>query len=204
MSRSIQKTWLAILLLFALLPMLAVGGILSWMGSDLQVRQALSVQDQIALRSEALLANFVEEALMEMNILVRSPGFVSGSTDQRLELLARTIFERNLFDSLTVVDNTGMERLRVARIGITPPDRLTNRAADPLFSAANSAALSAPRQSTPGSHRRGAYEPCDRTGGQHTGRGQRNGEPARKRRARDRAPQPRSDRAHGRAVGLEF
>jgi hypothetical protein len=80
MSRSIQKTWLAILLLFALLPMLAVGGILSWMGSDLQVRQALSVQDQIALRSEALLANFVEEALMEMNILVRSPGFVSGST----------------------------------------------------------------------------------------------------------------------------
>jgi len=136
MSRSIQKTWLAILLLFALLPMLAVGGILSWMGSDLQVRQALSVQDQIALRSEALLANFVEEALMEMNILVRSPGFVSGSTDQRLELLARTIFERNLFDSLAVVDNTGMERLRVARIGITPPDRLTNRAADPLFKAA--------------------------------------------------------------------
>jgi rsbT co-antagonist protein RsbR len=139
MSRSIQKTWLAILLLFALLPMLAVGGILSWMGSDLQVRQALSVQDQIALRSEALLANFVEEALMEMNILVRSPGFVSGSTDQRLELLARTIFERNLFESLAVVDNTGMERLHVARIGITPPDRLTNRAADPLFSAAISA-----------------------------------------------------------------
>ncbi|WP_296756349.1 hypothetical protein [Roseiflexus sp.] len=136
MSRSIQKTWLAILLLFALLPMLAVGGILSWMGSDLQIRQAQSIQDQIALRSEALLANFVEEALMEMNILVRSPGFVSGSTDQRLELLARTIFERNLFDSLTVVDNTGMERLHVARIGITPPDRLTSRAADPLFKAA--------------------------------------------------------------------
>jgi rsbT co-antagonist protein RsbR len=110
MSRSIQKTWLAILLLFALLPMLAVGGILSWMGGDLQIRQAQSIQDQIALRSEALLANFVEEALMEMNILVRSPGFVSGSTDQRLELLARTIFERNLFESLAVVDNTGMER----------------------------------------------------------------------------------------------
>ncbi|MGQ9826941.1 MAG: HAMP domain-containing protein [Roseiflexus sp.] len=136
MSSSLQKTWLAILLLFALLPMLAVGGVLSWMGSDLQVRQVLSIQDQIALRSEALLANFVEEALMEMNILVRSPGFVSGSTDQQLELLARTIFDRNLFDSLTVIDNTGMERLRVARIGITPPDQPASRASDPLFRSA--------------------------------------------------------------------
>ena len=76
---------------------------------------------------------------MEMNILVRSLGFVRGSTDQRLELLARTIFDRYLFVILTVVVNSGMERLIVARIGITPPDRLTSRAADPLFSAAISA-----------------------------------------------------------------
>jgi ribose transport system substrate-binding protein len=131
--RSVQTIWLGILLLFALLPMIVVGGVLSWLSRDLQTRQALSIQHEITERAEALLANFVEEALQEANILVRTPGFVNGSPEQRQELLSQAIFERNLFDSLAVVDATGREQMNVSRIGATRPDQLTNRASDPLF-----------------------------------------------------------------------
>lgn len=131
--RSIRTVWLGILLLFALLPTLIVGGVLSWVSRDLQTRQALSVQHEIAERAEALLTNFVEEALREATILVRTPAFVNGSPEQQRALLAQAIFERNLFDSLAIVDMTGMERMNISRLGAVPPAQLTNRASDPLF-----------------------------------------------------------------------
>lgn len=134
--RSIRTVWLTILLLFALLPMLVVGGVLSWIGRDLQIRQALSIQHEIAERSEALVVNFVEEALLEANILVRTPAFVNGSPEQQRALLSQTLFERNLLDSLVIADAAGVERLGVSRLGIARPDQLTNRASDPMFAAA--------------------------------------------------------------------
>ncbi|MCS6940359.1 MAG: cache domain-containing protein [Roseiflexaceae bacterium] len=131
--RSIRVVWLSILLLFALLPMLIVGGVLSWISRDLQTQQALSVQHEIAERAEALLTNFVEEALQEATILVRSPGFVNGSTEQQRALLAQAIFERNLFDRLAIVDMAGVEQMNISRLGAVPPAQLANRASDPLF-----------------------------------------------------------------------
>ncbi|MCS6842061.1 MAG: cache domain-containing protein [Roseiflexus sp.] len=139
MMRSIRTTWLTILLLFALLPMLVVGGVLSWLSRDLHTQQVLSVQREVIERAEALLTNFVEEALQEVNILVRTSGFVNGSADQQRALLSQAIFERNLFDSLAIVDATGTERLRISRLGAARSDQLTNRASDPLFTAAVSA-----------------------------------------------------------------
>lgn len=133
--RSIRTVWLSILLLFALLPVLVVGGVLSWISRDLQTRQALSVQHEIAERADALLTSFVEEALQEAAILVRTPVFVNGSREQQRALLSQALFERNLFDRLAIVNTTGVEQTNVSRLGALPSDQLANRASDPLFTA---------------------------------------------------------------------
>lgn len=134
--RSIRTAWLTILLLFALAPALVVGGVLSWLNRDLQTRQVLSVQREIAERAEALLTGFVDEVLQEATILVRTPEMASGSTEQRETALLRAIFERYLFDSLALADASGAEQFKVSRFGIASPDQLTNHASDPLFLAA--------------------------------------------------------------------
>ncbi len=133
MQTSIRNRMTALLLLFALIPLVLLSAVGIWQITSLEYDNVIKLQGEVANRAVEyfdLYLSSMETQLREFGDtpLVRSTG---GQT--LIGVLAQGVFGSSHFKSLTVVDAAGQERARVTRAGVIPPSQLSNRSSDPAF-----------------------------------------------------------------------
>lgn len=132
-SRSIRTTWLTLLLTLSLLPLLVAGAILSSKGYSYEQERALQFQQTITRQAVVQLSTFIDTATNEARLIVQTPNFTNATQARQEEVLAQTLFYRNIFDNLALIDAQGAELARTSRLGTVPADQLASRAQDDAF-----------------------------------------------------------------------
>ncbi|MEI7643806.1 MAG: cache domain-containing protein [Chloroflexales bacterium] len=133
MSRSIRTTWLSLLLSLSLLPLLIVGGIVSWNTYRHEQEHALEFQRTVMGQAIIQLSTFIGTATGESRLIVQTPSFIGAVRPRQEDVLTQALFYRNIFDDLALLDANGQETARASRLGVVPVDQLRNRAGDGAF-----------------------------------------------------------------------
>ncbi len=117
----------------AVVPTLLVGFGLAWQTVQVQRVQALQREQQVAQRVAVEVATFVFALEQELVEVVRVHGLTSQpSAEQELMLTQLLAFEPAFFE-LALLDAQGMEKVRLARLGVVTAADLADRSHSPEF-----------------------------------------------------------------------
>lgn len=133
MRRSIRTSLLALFLALSLLPLLFIGGFLTWQGFTHEQQHLLTLEHEVGTRAATQLTTFLENAEQELRTVIQTVNVQSREREGKESALAAAIFYRNTFDELILVDQEGREVVRISRLGIVPADRLGSRAGSVEF-----------------------------------------------------------------------
>jgi Cache domain len=134
--RSLRAQLTLTLVALTIIPLFLVGGLLAQQGFDVQQQQAMELQREVAERAAVQLTTFLTAADGELRLLIQNPEFKSEDAARRASSLSQTLFYKNTFDELALIDDQGREQLRISRLGVAPQSELLDRSQSPEFRAA--------------------------------------------------------------------
>lgn len=127
MRFSIRSRLLSLFIGLAVGPLLVAGSVVAAQSFATQRAQALSQQTHLAERAAAEVQAFIgaQENILQMMIQVQGLGDLT--IDQQRQALDDVLAYRDLFEELTVLDATGQEQARIARLEVvTEADLVTH------------------------------------------------------------------------------
>ena len=134
------KKYLLVLFLAVAAPLTVNGAIEAWLGyrdQQATLDQLLGVE---ATSAAAEIHDFIYGITNQLGWLVQLPW--SDEPDERRRTDALRLFRQApAIVSLTLLDNVGLERLHVSRIGLNRIESRTDRSADPALAGARSAQI---------------------------------------------------------------
>ncbi len=128
MIRNSLRTRLTLIFIaLAVLPILLLGIVFSWLSFISLPIQALDLQKEIAQGLGARVHKLVEDRQQELYFLTNIRSIQRLDRDQQVSLLSALLIDQNAYDELTLIDAQGQEQIRLAREIFITPDELTNR-----------------------------------------------------------------------------
>ncbi|MEI8166109.1 MAG: cache domain-containing protein [Chloroflexales bacterium] len=133
MNRSLRVSLTLLLIALSLSPALAVGTTLGWGIFQHERVHVVDLERQITNQAAEQMTTYIGGAEAELHTLIQNPALRSVDPATREIALSSTIFYRGTFDELAILDQAGVERTHVSRIGAVAPDNLLNHRADAIF-----------------------------------------------------------------------
>lgn len=115
MSWSIRVRLTATYIGLAIVPLVLIGGILTWLSYTVQRQQSLQWQGEIAQRVAAEVHAFFDKLENELRLFGKTQALSSVSQEPLDNALAVLLVHQSVFEKLTLLDSTGHEQAHVSR-----------------------------------------------------------------------------------------
>lgn len=128
MPLSIRNRLLVLFVGLTIGPLLVAGSVVAAQSFATQQAQALSQQTHLAQRVGVEVQAFMSAQESILHTMIQVQGLANLTRHQQSQLLTELLAYRDLFEELTVLDRTGQEQARVARLEVITETDLNNRA----------------------------------------------------------------------------
>lgn len=118
MRKSLRTRLTVYFIALALVPLLLVGALGTWLAFNTQVTQALDAQDQVAKRVSEQVRNFIQAREKEMRALTDVRGLSTLSLPEQNNLLATLFARQDEYEALVLVDSRGAELIYLSRTSL--------------------------------------------------------------------------------------
>ncbi|MBN1136068.1 MAG: GAF domain-containing protein [Anaerolineae bacterium] len=116
MRTSLRTRLTAIFIGLAVVPLLLAGLALAWQSLQVQQRQALALQGEVARRVSTAVDAFVRGLEGDLLSMVQVQGLAELDAGQQKQALAQLLDYQGAFAELTLLDGDGREQVRLARL----------------------------------------------------------------------------------------
>jgi GAF domain-containing protein/HAMP domain-containing protein len=128
MRRSLRTRLTIVFIGLAIIPLLLIGGGVSWLSFRDTRAQALDLEHQIAQNISTKIAAFIGERESELRLLVDIVELQRLDRARQSSLLSGLLSAQNIYDEVALLDSQGQEEIRLSRLTIISVDELGNRA----------------------------------------------------------------------------
>lgn len=128
MQYSIRHRLTITFVALAVLPLLLVGLILVWQSFTVQQQQAITLQNELALRVSSEVAAFLEQIEQELRLTSQLQALPKLTYEEQQTFLSKLQSSLDVIEGLTLLDKQGQELARVSRVEIVTADDLGSRA----------------------------------------------------------------------------
>ena len=137
-KRSIRTRWTISLIFLALLPLFVLGIIVSWKSYSVQIELTDKYQREVARHALSHVEVFVHEFEAVLRMAIKITNLDSVSHEEKVAVLSKLIGigdekHVNLIDELSYIDDSGIEKVRVARISIFSRDDMRELSSAEVF-----------------------------------------------------------------------
>jgi putative methionine-R-sulfoxide reductase with GAF domain len=133
MLNSIRWRLTLLMMALAILPMVAVGVILTLRAFNANQRQAEDLQNQVALRLTQEIETFITDRPRELRLITDVRGLSGLSQPEQEAILSELLTFDSNFDELALLDSTGQETVRVSRREVITPSALRDQSSTEVF-----------------------------------------------------------------------
>lgn len=122
-----------ILIALAVVPLLLVGGLLTWRIYDVQENQSIDLEREVAQRVGTLAYTFIRERNNELGLVIRVRGLQTASPTEQNQVLANLLSQESVYTRLILLDKAGDLQAYQSRYGIALGTDLESLIASDLF-----------------------------------------------------------------------
>lgn len=131
--RSLRARLIVTFIGLSIVPLFIVGAAIGWQSFRLQQRQAIALQREISERASSQITTFLENADLELHLLIQTPDLKKTDQVRQQQVLAQALFYKNIFEELALLDAQGRELARATRLGVVDANSLQDRSASDEF-----------------------------------------------------------------------
>ncbi len=122
------------LLGLAVLPLLAFGGLETWLRYNAALDEAIALQGEMAIRIAERFAEYiVNELESDLRVAARISGVEKLSPAEQKTMLSKLLTYKDAFSEISVLDAAGMETARVSRRDVITEADLLDRSSSDVF-----------------------------------------------------------------------
>ena len=127
MRYSIRTRFTIAFIALAVVPLLLVGGIVSWQSFSAQREQALELQDEVARRSAERVADYITGLHNELLAVAQILDLVNLPVGEQRTVLSKLLAHGDRFEALALLDGQGQETVRITRTDLVTTFDLRKR-----------------------------------------------------------------------------
>jgi GAF domain-containing protein/HAMP domain-containing protein len=110
-----------------IVPLLLMGLVLAWQSFEIQQRQALTLQREVARRVSTAVDALIRALENDLRMIVEVQGLKGLAPDQQKSILSELMSYQPSFVELTLLDGQGHEQIRISRPGAVTPTQIGDR-----------------------------------------------------------------------------
>lgn len=133
MQRSLQIRLLLLFATIAIVPLLAIGSLLTWQSYANERQSAFDLQREITIRAASNITDFLASIEREVRLGIDVSEFQTSSPAQQRTILLKLVSYRGSFDEISLLAANGQEQIRVSRVKLFSDQDLRDLAQTPEF-----------------------------------------------------------------------
>ncbi|MBI5958745.1 MAG: GAF domain-containing protein, partial [Chloroflexi bacterium] len=133
MFRSLRARLTLLTLVIGIVPLIAVGAVLTLRSFDQEQTKALDARHEITLRVAQQVTAFINEREIELRELIEVRGLSEISLNEQQTLLSSLLNYQPVFNELTLLDRLGEEQIRLSRQVVFSEEDLRSRSESDEF-----------------------------------------------------------------------